>query len=154
MMAKAVAARPLGQSRSAARGGHGLLHDALVRMETGRRPIRRIRADPRRRKHELPSPLRRGVRILAVQCLGQHHAADPGAQISLMLAAHAVEVSPQRLHQGGRKQRRAILLPLAAPHHDGMPLEIEILHPQFQTLAKPQARAVQQRAMSRIVPSS
>ena len=51
----------------------------------------------------------------------------------------------QRLLRRRRQNRRTILLPLALPHDDPIPIEIEILDPKAQTFVELQPGAIQKR---------
>src|SRR6266852_4112959 len=68
--------------------GHRLLHDGFVQVKArGRTPFR-ISTDACRRKHELPAPLRRRGRVLALECERQHEASLATREVALMLDLH------------------------------------------------------------------
>ena len=50
-----------------------------------------------------------------------------------MLAVHQIEMPAQPIAHGLRQHDAAILLALAAPHHDFTSIEIDVFDPQLQT---------------------
>jgi hypothetical protein len=61
-----------------------------------------------------------------------------------MLPPHDRQVLLQRRPDLRRQHRHAILLALAAPHHELIPVEVDVLHSQVKTLAEAQPGSVQQ----------
>jgi hypothetical protein len=62
-----------------------------------------------------------------------------------MLALHRQEVRREPLLHGSGQHRHPILLSFATPDHDLVPIEVEVLDAEVDTLLKSDARAVQQR---------
>ena len=63
---------------------HRLLNNRFVKVETSRWSPSRIRTLSRGRKHELPGPLRGGVRVLAVKGEREDDTAESPRKISLL----------------------------------------------------------------------
>ncbi len=96
-MAQDVRTDTLRDACSARRLRHRLLYHGLVQVISRRRPESVIPADPSRRKHELPPPLRRGIRELAIQREGQDHSPESARQIVAMHPPHVDQVLRQRV---------------------------------------------------------
>ena len=79
---------------------HGTLHRRLVQVISRWRSPPGVAAHPTRRKHKLPGPVRRGVRILPIERVRQHDGSDAVSQIPLVLPLHLGEMRCQwRLHR-------------------------------------------------------
>ena len=94
----------------------------------------RIATDPRSGKHKLPSPLRGGAGILAIQRKGQYD----------LLASHLPQVSLEPLLDGHRQHRPPILLAFTPANDNLMPVEVEVLDSKLQTLLQPQPGPIQE----------
>jgi len=94
----AVATRVLRESSPPNRPGDGTLDRGFVQVKAGGWIPFRISADSRRRKHELPAPLRRRSSVLAIERERQHDASFATREVALMLSLH-------RHHTGARLGR-------------------------------------------------
>ena len=141
---KGVRTRRLRHARRTHGLGHGLLDLGLVRVKPSRRPVPRIATHPARREHELPFPVGGRARILPVERLRHRRRSLATRDVSLVLAAHLLEMRPQAVHDDPWQRHHAVLPPLALPHRDLPPLEIEVLDPKGETLLDSQPRPVHQ----------
>ena len=117
----------------------------LVQMKARRWTPPRIATDPRGRKHKLPGPVRGGVRILPIQRKRQYDPPESVGKISLMLSFHLPQVSLESILDGNRQHRPPILLSLASPNDNFMPVEVDVLHSQLETFLQPQPGPIEQR---------
>ncbi len=129
-MPKHMARHPLADLRDRRRLCNRPLHGGLVQAVPARRPPSRVATNARRREHELPPPLRWRVRILARQRIRQHHPAITSREVALVQAPDLVQLPHQCVYRYHRQRHRSILGPLAVPHHDLSPIEVDVLHPQ------------------------
>src|SRR5215510_11758455 len=113
-------------------------------MKPRRWPPSRIRTHPRRGKDELPPPFDGCVRVFPVERERQHDPSQPSCEIGLVLSLHKLEMANQRLDDGDWQYGRPVLLAFAASNHNLPPLQIDVLHAEFQAFLQPQARAVQE----------
>jgi hypothetical protein len=103
-----------------------------------------VPADAGRRKHELPSPLLRSVRKLSFEGVGQNNTAETRSQVPLVYAVHPRQVHLKTFANRVGQHRPPVLLSLPAPHRDFAPIEIDVLHPQVETLLQSQTGPVQE----------
>jgi hypothetical protein len=82
-----------GDTRLPCRVRHRLLDDRFVKVESGRWSPSRIRTHPGSRKDELPRPLCRRIRVLAVECERQDDAAESAREIRLVQPLNGLQVS-------------------------------------------------------------
>jgi hypothetical protein len=78
----------------------------------------------------------------------RHTQDDPLAVLSDTTCADGADARPTAGARSCGSIVMTVLVALAAAHHDLLPLEIQILHANLQTLPEPHARAVQQAARS------
>ena len=62
-----------------------------------------------------------------------------------MLLLHVGQVRPQPLVHDGRQHRPTVLLALAAPDHDLIEIEVDVLHAKLEAFLQAKPGAVQQR---------
>ncbi len=108
-VSKRVAPDTLRQTRLADRVRHGPLHAGLVKMKPGRRPPPGIPAQASGRKHELPSPRRRGIAILAVDGKGEPDSPEAVREVPFMPPFDVVQVRLEPPCPGTRTRRAQIL---------------------------------------------
>jgi hypothetical protein len=102
-----------------------------------------IGADPGGRKHELPAPVRRGLRILPVERERKHDATETSTKVRIVLTPDGGQVRHQALlcHRG--QHGCPVLLPFASANNDLIAREVEIFDAKFQTLVQPQPGAIE-----------
>ena len=94
-MPERMATDALRDSRLSRGHRHGTLHRRLVHVISRWRSPPGVAAHPTRRKHKLPGPVRRGVRILPIERVRQHHGSDAVSQIPLVLPLYLGEMRCQ-----------------------------------------------------------
>ena len=109
---------------------HRALQDRLVQVMPPPLPGLGVYVDARGGEHPLPSPLATGVRILAPECVRQRHPAGAGGEVALVLAAHRFDNAPERVVQDGGYHGATIAIAFAGAHHDLIPTEVDVLHPE------------------------
>ena len=114
MMTKTVRADVLRQARLS----HRLLDDRLVQVIPRRWTPLRVAADSRRGKHKPPRPVRRRLRILAIEREQQDDASHAVGQIALMLSLDLAQVCLQPLPDRRGEHRAAVFLFLTSSHDD------------------------------------
>ena len=72
-----------------------LLDCRLMEMIARGRTPPRIAADPHGGKHELPPPVSRGVRILAIKRERENNASQAFGQIAIVLPLHLSQLDPE-----------------------------------------------------------
>ena len=92
----------------------------------------------------LPGPLATGVRVLASKGKGKLHPPGAPRKIRLVLPMHNFELPLHCLLDSRREQGDPVLVSLPTSHGDLARIEIEVLDPQPEPLAKPQPSAVQE----------
>jgi hypothetical protein len=92
-MPKRVWTHTLGDTRLPCRVRHGLLDYRFVKVKPGRWSPSRIGTHARSRKDELPRPLCRRIRVLAVERGRQDHTAESAREIRLVLPLNTLQVS-------------------------------------------------------------
>src|SRR3989304_2453433 len=95
------------------------------------------------REDPLPAPLLAGVRILALQGIGQANATEAQLEVLLMLAFHGPQVSQERVLRSGGEHCVAILVALASPNDNLILTEVDIFDSQAATLHEPQPSTIQ-----------
>jgi drug/metabolite transporter (DMT)-like permease len=127
---------------------HGQLECALHRLIGHMLPAYHARARVDRKLHRgkniLPGPFPSGIRILAIERIGQPDLAMPGRQVLAVEFGDADHVIAQGWHHAGRQHRHPILEALAVAHENLATLEIDILHPQAQAFHDAQTSAIHQ----------
>ncbi len=144
--AECVACHTFRDAGTARRVGDPALDCRLVQMKARRRTETHVPADASRRKHQLPSPLHRSVRKLSLERVGEHHTAETRGQgpVRASDARPRGARAPARVRESCREASLAGPSVLSAPHGDFAPVEIDVLHPQVETLLKPETGAVQE----------
>ena len=95
-MPECVWTRALRDAGLPRRLGDGLLNNGFVKMKAGRWPPSRIRADARRRKDKLPSPLDRAFGYLRSSANGRTTRPNPRARTIQLMLGHADIKQTQR----------------------------------------------------------
>ncbi len=122
---------------------HRALHYDFVQVRAPVCSGARIDGNSGRGNHPLPAPFCGRMGIFPGQGVGQIHAAEAVGEVVLMQFPYAGELSEQRRLHGEGQQREAIFVPFAFSHHAVVGAEINILHPQTETLQQPQTGPVQ-----------
>ena len=115
------------------------LNARCKRLRTGgagaRRRVRGSIDSAGRRKHPEPAPRRAGARVLALQRIGQLHAAAAGRERRPATATRpARSCACSARHQRRGQHGDAVLAALAVAHDDVAALEVDVLHAQAQRL--------------------
>ena len=134
----------LDDARLARRAADGALEQFFVHMVPAPLAAARIDRNAARRKHVLPSPGRRRVRILSRQCIRQPDRTQTLRQVRRVLRLHHCEVVAQQPGQRIGQHRHAVLAALAVAHRDLPRGEIDILHPQPHALHQAHSGTVKQ----------
>lgn len=121
------------------------LHGRFVQVKPRRRTPPGIPADAGRREDELPPPLARRVRVLAIQCARERRGAKAGRQVRLMPALDGSQVPTELLLDGRRQRRATVFLSLAPPHGDLPPVHVDVLRTKLEAFRYQQSCAIQQR---------
>jgi hypothetical protein len=79
-----MAGQALGHLRTLRCTRHGTLQHGFMNVKPGRRAEAWVSADPCGRKHELPSPIRRSIDLLAPDGKWQHDAPETARQVFLV----------------------------------------------------------------------
>lgn len=98
----------------------------------------------RRRKDPLPAPVLRSFGVFAGQRERELHRAQSPPEVFFVQGADLGEVKAQRLAQGRRQRRQAVLVPFAGAHDDLVLIEVDVLHAQTAALHQSQSRTVEQ----------
>jgi len=133
-MAKRVRRGGLRDANLLDRALHRFLHGGRGTMVTLHVSAPRIFGTPPRRKHVLPPPFRRCIRIFLGQ--GLRHGCFPVTSRQILLP-NGLALSKLPAEWSGERpgeHRPPILLPLASSHRDLLVVEIQALHPQPECL--------------------
>ena len=141
---KRMAAHTFGDAGLSHRVRNRSLHHRLVQMIAGRRAEPRIPTDSRGRKHELPPPLRWGIRVLPFERVGKRDTTQPSREIVLVPSSHLLEMLLQIGPHRHRQRRGPIFRALSLPNDNLAALEVNVLHAQLKAFAQPQSRTVLQ----------
>ena len=143
-MAQGVATGRFGQSRRTHGLFHGALQGLLVDMMSSCHAGTKVDRAVSRRKHILPAPFPRRVRILLRQRIRQVNLAKTLFHVMFVDQPDFLQVHAQGLDHRLRQHRHPILFALAVAHGDLPIAEIHVLHPQAGAFQQPQAGPVEQ----------
>ena len=124
---------------------HRSLYGRLIEMMPPLLPAPRIDRHPQGGEDILPAELARGVRVLALQRVGQPDLTPAGSEIFLVNATHPLDLRMQRLLEAVRKHGAAVLRPLPFANDEEPRRKVDVLDPQSQRLEKSQTSSVEDR---------
>ncbi|OIQ84470.1 hypothetical protein GALL_336930 [mine drainage metagenome] len=143
-MAQRVRRYRLGDAGCLGCATHMALQDLLVDVMATPLPAQRIGGNVARRKHVLPAPGCRRIRILLRQRAGQPDAAPAGGEVRLVQCLSGGHVGLERPGQRPGQHGHPILAALAIAHADLESREVHILDPQPHALHQAHAGAIEQ----------
>ena len=92
----------------------------------------------------LPGPFAPGVRVLAVEGVGQVDVGMPGGEVLVIDGADAAEVSLQGFAEGLGEHGDAVLLPFAVADGDLVHFEVYVFDAQADAVHESQPGAVEE----------
>ena len=122
---------------------YGLLHRRIMRGVEDGPARRRVGARPRGREEGLPGKRRHRVGHLGAQGVREVDFAPTRGELGPVLPLHLVELSSQILTGPRRQKRGAVVIPLAAAHHDLPAFKVHVLHPYREAFEQAEAAAVE-----------
>ena len=129
---------------------HGLAHRALeclvAEVVSPRLSRTLVDRERRRRKHVLPAPFPRCIRIFARERVRQMDGATACRDVAIVDRADFAQVRKQRAPDAARQHRHAIFRAFSIAYDDFPAREVDIADPQPHALHDPQTCAVQKIA--------
>jgi len=81
------------------------------------------------RENPLPAPFFTGIRVFAIQCIGQNNSSQASREIILVLALYEFQMFQQGLLNSRGKHRITVLPSLTLPYNDLVSGKINVLDP-------------------------
>lgn len=122
----------------------GPLNEGLVEVVAPFGPILSVCPSTLLGEHPLPIPLGCSVGVLLFEGRGKEDSTPSLREVALVQSLDRLEVAGQLDLEALRKHCAAVLATLALADHDLAAFEVQILNPEGETLAQPEARAVKQ----------